>query len=113
MCSRVRLPRDSEIGLDSFKKLVPCVTVLWMEVSLFTVNQQGRSSDMRDTLTAASHLLISSLVQVSGSPFGSSDWGNMSPPQIDQTPTAVIKPVKAMQMALVSIFRLMYVQDAW
>lgn len=89
-------PWDTKIGFDPFKKLLPCVALLWMEVSLVTVNQQIRGSDTSDARTAASHLLISSLVHVSGSPFGSSEWGN-TPPQIDQTPTAVIKPVKAIQ----------------
>lgn len=91
-------PWDPKIGLDSLKKLLPRVALLWMEVSLVTVNQQNRGSDTSDARTAASHLLISSLVHVSGSPFGSSECGNISPPQIDQTPTAVIKPVKAIQI---------------
>lgn len=62
-------------------------------------------SDTDGTHTAASHLLISSRVHVSGSPLGSSAGGNISPPQIDQTPTAVIKPVKAIRLLLVSILR--------
>jgi hypothetical protein len=63
-------------------------------------------------LTAASHLLISSLVQVEGSsprsaagavgmgrvlvpPVGSGCAGNTSLPHIDHTATAVMRPVKA------------------
>ncbi len=45
--------------------------------------------------TAASHRLISSRVQVSGSPVGSCWGGNISPPHIAHTATPVTSPVKA------------------
>lgn len=109
--SRVRPPWNSKIGLDPLKELVSRVAVLWVEVPLFTINQQDRANDMGIAHTAASHLLISSLVQVSGSPFGSSGWGNMSPPQIDQTPTAVINPVKAIDIKIVNINRKIHSHD--
>ena len=49
----------------------------------------------RNTLTASSHLRISSSVHPSGSPFGSGFAGNMSPPNIDQAAAAAMAPPKA------------------
>jgi hypothetical protein len=46
-------------------------------------------------LTAASQRLISSLVQVSGSPLGSASAGNISPPYMAQMATPVTKPANA------------------
>lgn len=47
------------------------------------------------SLTASSHLRISSTVHPSGSPFGSGSVGNMSLPHIDQAAAAVTAPPNA------------------
>jgi hypothetical protein len=53
-------------------------------------------------LTAANHLLISSLVQSSGLPVGSAAAGNMSLPQMAQTLTAVTNPAKPKKSMYIS-----------
>ncbi len=65
---------------------------LWREVSRIILGKRGRGTGVN---TAANHRRISSLVQVSGSPFGSGAAGNISDPQIAQTAVAVTSPPNA------------------